>query len=133
GAGLVSTIDDYAAFGQMLLNNGRHGNERILSRLSVEAMTTDQLTAQQKAGSGFGPALFETHGWGFGGAVVARRDGIAAVAGQYGGAGGLGRTWANDPKEGVVGVLLPQQAMTSPTPPAVHRDFWTLAYAAIDD
>src|SRR5438874_13505873 len=30
--GLVSTIDDYLAFGQMMLDQGKHGNERILSR-----------------------------------------------------------------------------------------------------
>src|SRR5947209_11377679 len=47
--GLVSTIDDYLAFGQMMLSQGKHGNERILSRLSVELMTTDQLTLEQKA------------------------------------------------------------------------------------
>ena len=49
---LVSTIDDYLAFGQMLLNKGRHGSERILSRPSVELLTTDQLTPE-KAGAGF--------------------------------------------------------------------------------
>src|SRR5881394_1498346 len=47
--GLVSTIDDYLAFGQMMLSQGKHGGERILSRLSVELMTTDQLTPEQKA------------------------------------------------------------------------------------
>jgi len=42
--GLVSTVDDYLAFGQMMLDQGRHGSERMLSRLSVETMTTDQLS-----------------------------------------------------------------------------------------
>src|SRR5712692_7135660 len=50
-SGLVSTIDDYLAFGQMMLNKGTHGSERILSRLSVETMTTDHLTQEQKAGA----------------------------------------------------------------------------------
>src|SRR5438105_14993668 len=50
--GLVSTIDDYLAFGQMMLSQGKHGNERVLSRLSVETMTTDQLTPAQNAVSG---------------------------------------------------------------------------------
>ena len=44
GGGLVSTVDDYLAFCQMLLGKGRYGRERILSRPSVELMTTDQLT-----------------------------------------------------------------------------------------
>ena len=39
-------VDDYLAFGQMMLNGGRLGNQRILSRLSVETMTTDQLTPE---------------------------------------------------------------------------------------
>ena len=39
--GLVSTIDDYLAFGQMMLSQGKHASSRILSRLSVELMTTD--------------------------------------------------------------------------------------------
>ena len=63
--GLVSTIDDYLAFGQMMLNNGKHVSERILSRLSVETMTTDQLTPEQKAVSGLIPGYFDSHGWGF--------------------------------------------------------------------
>ena len=52
GGGLVSTVDDYLAFGQMMLNKGKHGRERILSRPSVELMTTDQITPEQKAVSG---------------------------------------------------------------------------------
>src|SRR5215203_6703387 len=34
--GLVSTVDDLLAFGQMMLSEGKHGNERILSRPSVK-------------------------------------------------------------------------------------------------
>jgi CubicO group peptidase (beta-lactamase class C family) len=56
GGGLVSTIDDYLTFGQMMLNKGKHGRERILSRPSVETMTTDHLTPEQKAASGLVPA-----------------------------------------------------------------------------
>ncbi len=66
GAGLVSTIDDYLAFGQMMLNNGKHGSERVLSRPSVETMTTDQLTPEQKTVSGFFPGYWDSRGWGFG-------------------------------------------------------------------
>jgi CubicO group peptidase (beta-lactamase class C family) len=57
GGGLVSTIDDYLAFGRMMLNQGRYGGGRILSRPSVEVMTTDHLTPAQKAVSGLVPAI----------------------------------------------------------------------------
>ena len=131
--GLVSTLDDYLAFGQMLLSQGRHGSERILSRLSVEAMTTDQLTPAQKAVSSLLPVLpgfFETHGWGFGVSVVTRRDDIASVPGRFGWDGSLGTSWFCDPKEDLVGILLTQRFISSFD---LYRDFWTLAYQAIDD
>jgi CubicO group peptidase (beta-lactamase class C family) len=128
--GLVSTIDDYLAFAQMMLNQGRHGSERLLSRLSVEAMTTDQLTAEQKAVSSPPlPGFFETYGWGFGVSVVTRRDDIASVPGRFGWDGSLGTSWFSDPKEDLVGIVLTQRVMALD----VSRDFWTLAYQAIDD
>jgi CubicO group peptidase (beta-lactamase class C family) len=133
GGGLVSTIDDYLAFGQMMLNKGKHGSTRILSRPSVEAMTTDQLTPEQKAVSGLGPNFFDNHGWGFGISIVTRRADLAGSIGAYGWSGGLGTTWWTDPREEMVGVLLTQRAWTSPIPPDVCRDFCTLAYQAIDD
>lgn len=129
--GLVSTLDDYLAFGQMMLSQGTHGGERILSRLSVEAMTTDQLTPQQKAMSSLPQisGFFETYGWGFGVAVVTRRDDLASVPGRYGWDGGLGTSWFCDPKEDLVGIVLTQRLY----PLDLYRDFWTLAYQAIDD
>jgi CubicO group peptidase (beta-lactamase class C family) len=133
GGGLVSTVDDFLAFGQMMLDNGKRGSERILSRPSVELMTTDHLTPAQKAVSGLGAGFFDAQGWGFGVSVVTRREELAGSIGGFGWAGGLGTSWCSDPRENMIGILLTQRAFTSPVPPAVCRDFWTLAYQAIDD
>ena len=126
--GLVSTIDDYLAFGQMMLNKGRHGSERIMSRPSVEAMTADQLTPDQKAEAG--PILADNRGWGFGVAVVTRRDDVAAVPGRFGWDGGLGTSWSSDPWEEMVAILMTQ---VLGFPSGIYEDFWTSAYQAIDD
>src|SRR2546428_845721 len=131
--GLVSTIDDYLAFGQMMLDQGKHGNERLLSRPSVETMTTDQLTPEQKAASGLIPGYLDSHGWGFGLSMITRREDVAGSLGMFGWDGGLGTSWRSDPKEGMVGILMTQRAWTSPSPPDVCLDFWTSAYQAIDD
>ena len=72
----------------MMLNKGKHGSERILSRPSVETMTTDQLTPAQKAASGGFAEYWDSHGWGFGVSVVTRRDDLSAVPGRYGWDGG---------------------------------------------
>ena len=133
GGGLVSTIDDYFAFGRMMLNKGKHGSERILSRASIETMTGDHLTPEQKAASGLVEGYFDDHGWGFGVGVVTRRHDVAGSVGTFGWDGGLGTSWRSDPREELVGILMTQRAWTSPSPPDVCRDFWTLAYQAIDD
>ena len=43
GGGLVSTMDDYLIFSQMLLNNGSYKNNRILSPKTIQMMTSDHL------------------------------------------------------------------------------------------
>jgi CubicO group peptidase (beta-lactamase class C family) len=131
--GLVSTIDDFLAFAQMLLNKGGSGGERILSRPSVELMTTDHLTPAQKAASGLVPGYFASHGWGFGVSIATERDDLAATPGSYGWDGGLGTLWRSDPREDMVTILMTQRAWTSPSPPPVCLDFLTSAYQAIDD
>ena len=77
GGGLVSTVDDYLAFGQMMLNKGRHGSERILSRPSVETDDDRPADARAEGGVRLRPGYFDSHGWGFGVSVVTRRDDVA--------------------------------------------------------
>jgi len=130
--GLVSTADDYLAFARMLMNNGRHGKARILSRPSVELMTADQLTPEQRTTSGFGPDFFADHGWGFCLYIVTRRTQYSSV-GSYGWGGGMGTLWENDPREDMITVLMTQTGQASNTPSGIFVDFPSLAYGAIDD
>jgi CubicO group peptidase (beta-lactamase class C family) len=130
GGGLVSTIDDYFAFSRMLLNKGRHGREQILSRATVELMTSDQVTPEQRAGSDL---FFGTYSsWGLGMAVDIARKEIFHTPGRFGWTGGFGTTAYTDPAEGMIGILFTQRMMDSPEPPKVFMDFWTLAYAAME-
>ena len=130
GGGLVSTLEDYFVFSRMMLNKGRHGREQILSRATVELMTSDQLTPQQRAASEifFG----DYSSWGLGIAVDIQRREIFHTPGRYGWTGGLGTTAYIDPQEGMIGILFTQRMMDSPEPPRVFNDFWTLAYAAME-
>jgi CubicO group peptidase (beta-lactamase class C family) len=132
--GLVSTVDDLFAFAQMMLGNGKLGDERILSRPSVALMTTDQITPEQKAASAsdFFPGFWDSNGWGFGVAINTHRDNLAATPGRYGWDGGYGTSWYVDPAEELIGVLLTQRAWDAAGPVAAF-DFWTSAYRAIDD
>jgi CubicO group peptidase (beta-lactamase class C family) len=54
GAGLSSTVEDYAKFLQLFLNGGQYNGVRLLSRKTVELMLTDQHIPNQSVGLGFG-------------------------------------------------------------------------------
>jgi CubicO group peptidase (beta-lactamase class C family) len=131
--GLVSTVQDYLAFSQMMLREGKYDGGRLLSRTSIEMMTTDQLTPEQKQEAGAFAPYFANHGWGFGMSVVTKRDGFGEPAGRYGWNGGLGSIWYADPGEDLDMILMTGSAKFVFTPPEIYRDFWTLAYQSIDD
>ncbi len=107
--GLVSTVDDMAALGRMMLNKGAYGRERVLSRPSIELMTMDHLTPEQKAASPFFANFWNDHGWGFGLAVITGRNDLSGVPGRFGWDGAFGTSWYVDPREEMVGVLMTQR------------------------
>lgn len=135
GAGdqFLSTAGDLLAFGRMMLNRGAYGKERILSRLSVELMTTDQLTPEQKAASPFFENFWDSRGWGLGLSIVNRRDDVASVPGRFGWDGAFSTSLYVDPREDMVGILMAQCRPGALRLPPVVLDFWTSAYQAIDD
>ena len=118
-AGLVSTADDLLAFARMLLRGGAP----VLPADAVRAMTTDQLTAAQKARGGLLPGFFDGRSWGFCQAVY--------DSGAFGWDGGLGTSWLVDPSQDLTVIVLTQRMFESPDPPQVHRDIQAAAYAAL--
>jgi CubicO group peptidase (beta-lactamase class C family) len=121
-AGLVSTADDFNAFAQMLLSGGQLGSKRILSAASVELMTTDQLSLENKQESQL--FLGDLGSWGFGMSVVFKERDDATPC-RFGWDGGYGTSWYSNPREQLTGILLTQRMMNSPQPPRVFLDFWS--------
>ncbi|MFJ7059580.1 serine hydrolase domain-containing protein [Streptomyces griseobrunneus] len=123
--GLVSTVDDWYAFGRMLLAEGlADDGRRVLAGESVRQMVTDQLTPDQRAASGL---FTEGQGWGFGGSVDVEITAPWNVLGRYGWIGGTGTTAHVIPATGTVAVLLTQMELGGPVAPSMMRDFWTYA------
>ena len=133
GGGLVSTVDDMAVFGEMMLNGGIYAGTRILSRPSVELMTIDHLTPQQKAVSPFFENFWDNLGWGLGMGVVTQRNYVGAGPGRFGWDGAFGTSWHVDPRENLVGVFMTQRRPDVLAIPDFIQDFWTSAYQLIDD
>lgn len=120
-AGLVSTADDLLAFARMLLRGG----EPVLSGDAVAAMTTDQLTDEQKAvgGSGFNPG----RSWGYCQSVWVE----GPHAGAYGWDGGLGTSWYVDPAHDLVVIVLTQRMFESAAGTQLNLDMQAAAYEAL--
>ncbi|HLY82227.1 MAG TPA: serine hydrolase domain-containing protein, partial [Acidimicrobiales bacterium] len=128
GAGVVSTVSDYVAFGKMLLSGGTHQGRRILAPELVAAMTTDQLTQQQRDTAG---AILGGRGWGFGLSIIDASETAGRGPKGYGWSGGFGTVWVNDPEEDLVAVLC-TQVLASAGSSAVEADFWSATYQALD-
>lgn len=128
--GLVSTLDDYLAFARMLLNGGEYRGTRLISAASVDKITHNQLTPEQKAGAGFVPGFFDKVGWGYGVLTYDTPDDISPTPGRYGWNGGYGTTWINDPTTGLIGLMFTQSVQYY-IASNEFRDFWRGAYTAI--
>ena len=126
GGWLVSTIDDLWSFVSMLLAGGTGPDgTRVLSPATVELMTTDRLTADQRE------AVFgEDLSWGLGMAVPAAGATDQPFPAGIGWDGGTGVTWRSNPRTGATGILFTQRHALAPTPSPLVQDFWSTINAA---
>lgn len=129
GAGLFSTIGDYARFMQMLLSGGELEGRRLLSRTTVELMTLNHLAPMTRT------TIDSNDFEGFGLGVAVRTDLARATLpgslGEFGWAGAASTRVRADPKERLLTLAFAQHFPFDP-----HGLFWrfaTLVYAAIED
>jgi CubicO group peptidase (beta-lactamase class C family) len=107
GAGLVSTIGDYARFLQMLLNGGELDGKRYLKRETVALMTSDQIGPE--TGIIHDPFYFPnpTSGFGLGFAVrTSSPPGTNWPLGEYRWDGAGGSFYFVDPMDDMFGIFM---------------------------
>jgi len=120
GAGLSSTVEDYARFLQLFLNGGEYDGVRLLSRKTVELMLTDQL-----------PSMADEFGLGFGLETPANDHRSPASVGTFSWGGAYNTTYWADPEEELIGLIYTNLYNTA------HRNlgerFKVLVYQAVID
>jgi CubicO group peptidase (beta-lactamase class C family) len=103
GGGLVSTIDDYSHFAQMLANGGELNGRRLLSPLTVKLMSSVHIPYTLPG---------RTLGEGFGLSVRVMQDAIVGnhrvSDGSFGWSGAYGTHFWIDPNEDIVAVMMIQ-------------------------
>jgi CubicO group peptidase (beta-lactamase class C family) len=129
GSGLVSSVGDYLRFTQMLLNNGELEGTRLLSRKSVELMSSDHIGDLPRVGALIGP----NDGFGLTFRVV-REPGLSGAlgsAGEYSWGGAAGTRFWIDPHEELIGLFMIQ--ILPHTDLQFGTEFKNLVYQAIVD
>ena len=123
GAGLSSTIKDYATFLQMMLNRGEYNGKRLLSRRTVELMTCNQI-GDLNLGS-------DKFGLGFQITTAKGQAKLGISEGSFAWGGYFATTYWADPKERLVCLLFMQQ---SPLRHGEIQDkFRAMVYQALND
>ncbi len=123
GAGLSSTVKDYAVFLQMLMNNGKYNGKRLLSRRTVELITSNQIGDIDR-----GPNKF---GLGFELTTEKGQAVLGVSEGSFSWGGYFGTTYWADPKEQLVCLLFMQQFPLSHG--EIQDKFRALVYQTLDD
>ena len=117
GAGLCSTLDDYAKFGTMLLNNGTYNGKRVMSEAAVRYFIHGGIESEQRRDlwNGWG----WTKGYGYGNLMRVCEDEslttLFSSKGEYGWDGWLGTFFSNEPQHGITYLLGVQQIDMSKT------------------
>jgi len=108
GGCAVSTAADYLRFAQMLLNGGELDGARVLSRKTVEYMTSDHLGPEVDLSKLNDYPNIRGYGFGLGVAVrrSAGRGGMPSSAGEFHWAGSTGTYFWVDPAEELVTVFM---------------------------
>ena len=106
GGGMYSTVQDYSRFAQMLLHGGTLDGVRILGRKTVDLISTDHLTPEQRKGDSWDTQ--RGYGYGLGVRVMTNPElaGINGSVGEWGWDGAFGNWFCVDPKENLTCVYL---------------------------
>jgi CubicO group peptidase (beta-lactamase class C family) len=135
GGGLVSTLEDYFFFTEMLRRNGEFNGQRLLGRKSVELMTSNHLPGDlaDMGQPTFCETSYDGIGFGLGMSVVIdpAKSKILGTPGEYAWGGYASTAFFVDPKEDVTVIFLTQLIPSSAYP--IRRELRVLTYQALID
>ena len=106
GGGMFSTVRDYSRFAQMLLHGGTLDGVRILGRKTIDLISTDHLTPEQRRSDNWDTQ--RGYGYGLGVRVMTNPElaGINGSVGEWGWDGAFGNWFCVDPKENLTCIYL---------------------------
>lgn len=97
GAGLVSTLEDYAKFSKMLLNKGQTPKKQILNEKTLQLLNTPSVSEEIMPGN---------NRWGLGVRVIVSENYKTLPVGTFGWSGAYGSHFWIDPKNKIAAVFM---------------------------
>lgn len=125
GGGMSGTASDYLVFIQCLLDNGEYNGTRILSRKSIDVMTSDQMIRINSKNKGYSDTPGITYGLGFALITEQGRGNSYKSPGTFEWGGYFNTKFFIDPEEELVFVGMTQIV------PFARGDFWGKLYAIL--
>ena len=129
GAGLVSTLDDYSKFVQMLLNGGTYQGTKILSNKMVQFIRLPQVSMEVVGQAGWESNL----GYGYGNFMRIKMDSMTACSlgevDEFGWDGWAGTYFFIDPTNQVAMIYLVQR--TDGVNPKLMRKLRNIIYSSL--
>lgn len=115
GGGLVSTADDYLKFARLMLGRGEVDGVRLAKPETIDQMTSNRLTEEQRAHAFLGMPFWLSQGFGLGTSMIMDAEKHqwmgAGGEGAFGWPGAFGTWWQADPANDLILIYLIQDSM----------------------
>ncbi len=124
GAGLASTLKDYANFAQMLLNKGEFNGTRILSEKTFNEMCTPQVSYE---------LMPQTERWGLGVRIITDESYPNLPVGAFGWSGAYGSHFWIDPVNEIFAVYMKNSKFDGGAANESARYFERAVYLSVEE
>jgi len=115
GGGLISTADDYLKFARAMLGRGEVDGVRLVKPETVDLMTANRLSEEQRGIAFLGMPFWLSQGFGLGVSMIldAEKHQWMGAGGQgaFGWPGAFGTWWQADPENDLILIYLIQDSM----------------------
>ncbi|MBX3485777.1 serine hydrolase [Phenylobacterium sp.] len=115
GGSLYSTLDDYLTFARLMLGRGEVDGVRLVKPETIDLMTTNRLTDEQRGHDFLGMPFWLSQGFGLGTSMIMdaqKHEWMGAgAAGSFGWPGAFGTWWQADPANDMILIYLIQDSM----------------------
>ena len=121
GAGLISSLEDYFNFAQMLLNGGTFDGRRVISERAINELSRPQVFKRS------------SEYWGLGVRVISDAPDNVLPEGSFGWSGAYGTHFWVDPFNRIIGIYMKNSRYDGGSGAVTSKNFEADVYSALSE